>query len=62
MNMNAYIYIAKIAIDWVSDKLYWTDHILKAVNVIDLHTGHRKTLFNLYAYVPVDILVDPNLR
>ena len=54
--------IAKIAIDWVSDKLYWTDYTLKTINVIDLHTGHRKSLFNLSSYVPVDILADPNSR
>ena len=52
----------RIAIDWISDKLYWSDYYRNTINVIDLHTGHQNALFTLSAYKPYDILVDPNSR
>ena len=57
-----YEYAGRIAIDWISDKLYWSDYYRNTINVIDLHTGHQNALFTLSEYQPYDILVDPNSR
>lgn len=52
-----------IAVDWVSNKLYWTDAFYLTVEVIDLASFERKTLFSLASgSTPRAIVVDPATR
>ena len=54
-----------IAVDWVSQKLYWTDEGLDQIVVYDLSNGYRKILFNTNngtSTSPRAIVVDPMNR
>ena len=52
-----------IAVDWINDKLYWTDATLQKIEVMDLGSGIRKTLLYTGAgTIPRGIAVDPNTR
>ena len=55
-----------IAVDWVNQKLYWTDADLQEVVVYDPSNGHRKRLFNTTVgstiSSPRAIVVDPMNR
>ena len=52
-----------IAIDWINDKLYWTDATLQRVEVMDLFSGIRSTIFDTGATTtPRGIAVDPSTR
>ena len=52
-----------IAIDWINDKIYWTDASLQKVEVMDLFSGDRATLFDTGGgTIPRGIAVDPSTR
>ena len=55
-----------MAVDWITNKLYWTDTGDDTISVLDLNTNVRKTLFNLSRAVsaiePRAIVIDPLTR
>ncbi len=58
-----YVFADDLAVDWVNNKLYWTDAIFTVLEVIDLDTLQRKTLIDLDAdSFPRAIAVDPSTR
>ena len=49
-----------IAVDWISDKLYWTDASLKHIEVYDQKSGDRKILIETgNETTPRGIVADP---
>uniref|UniRef100_A0AAF5D1J0 Metalloendopeptidase n=1 Tax=Strongyloides stercoralis TaxID=6248 RepID=A0AAF5D1J0_STRER len=50
-----------LAIDWVHGLLFWTDSILKQINVMDIKTRKSKVLFNTSLEEPRGIAVDPSV-
>ena len=64
---NFYSLIDGLAVDWVSDKLYWTDTHFDTIGVLDLNTNIHKTLINVTAgselgFEPRAIILDPHTR
>ena len=52
-----------LAVDWINDKLYWTDRLSKTIEVYDLHSGDRKVLIHTgEESLPRAIVVDPIRR
>uniref|UniRef100_A0A914CMQ3 Uncharacterized protein n=1 Tax=Acrobeloides nanus TaxID=290746 RepID=A0A914CMQ3_9BILA len=49
-----------LAVDWIHGLLFWTDEILKTVNVMDLNTTQYKVLFKEDIFAPKAIAVDPS--
>ena len=39
--------IADLAVDWIHDKLYWSDSDLKIIEEVDLHTLERRVVVQL---------------
>ena len=50
---------AGLAWDWISQKLYWTDHCDDDIEVYDPISGARRVLFDLDLDAPYGIVVDP---
>ena len=50
---------AGIAVDWISDKLYWTDESKKVIEVSKLDGSNRTVLFSKDIDHPRPIVVDP---
>lgn len=48
-----------IAVDWITDKLYWTDSATKVIEVSELDGSNRKRLFCANIDNPRPIVVDP---
>ena len=50
--------------DWITNKLYWTDTGEDTISVLDLNTNIRKTLFNISSSSaePRAIVIDPLTR
>ena len=49
--------------DWVTDKLYWTDIQLARIGVLDLTTNQSRILISTGSVsLPRAIVVDPNTR
>ena len=58
--MNAtFIIVVDIAVDWISDKLYWTD--TNQIMVYDLQRGYQSTVINSDTLLH-QVVVDPNAR
>ena len=60
-------FVDGMAVDWITNKLYWTDTGDDTISVLDLNTNIRKTLFNLRsvavsAVEPRAIVIDPLTR
>ena len=54
------IYLDGLAIDWLTNKLYWSEATPETISVLDLERGHRLTLFSLpESSVPRGIALDP---
>lgn len=55
-----------LAVDWITNKLYWTDTGEDTISVLDLNTNIHKTLFNIsrenIAAEPRAIVIDPLTR
>ena len=59
-----YLYILHpidgLAIDWLTNKLYWSEATPETISVLDLERGHRLTLFSLpQSSIPRGIALDP---
>uniref|UniRef100_A0A7I4Y2L8 EGF-like domain-containing protein n=1 Tax=Haemonchus contortus TaxID=6289 RepID=A0A7I4Y2L8_HAECO len=50
-----------LAVDWIHNLLFWTDGGLDQVNVMDLETGQKRTLFYDGLEEPRAIAVDPEM-
>jgi len=48
-----------LAVDWINDKLYWTDSRLDRIEVLDLNTNHRTVLVSTGLDKPRGITVHP---
>ena len=49
--------------DWVSDKIYWTDAVLQVIEVFDLINVNRTTLISTGKLSrPKAIVLDPSTR
>ena len=49
-----------IAVDWITEKLYWTDNGLDRIGVVDLVQGYYSILIDTGAETsPRGIIVDP---
>ena len=48
-----------LAIDWITEKLYWTDSGLKTIEVCQLDGKHRKVLYYDMIDAPRGIALDP---
>ena len=48
-----------LAVDWINDKIYWTDSGLKHIEVADLNGAKRAILFANGLDKPRAIVVDP---
>ena len=53
--------VGGMAVDWVTRKLYWTDHDLEAIFVSDLDGSHKTALVTplVIGGKPTDIVVHP---
>lgn len=49
-----------LAVDWISNKLYWTDGLLKRIEVADMHDGEKRSvLFSTGLDRPRAIVLNP---
>lgn len=52
-----------IAVDWINEKIYWTDAELRHIEVYEPSTEYRKVLLDTGdAAIPRAIVVDPRTR
>ena len=51
-----------LAVDWVSNKLYWTDYKARVIEVAELDGTSRKKLFSTSLDRPKAIVLDPIAR
>ena len=52
-----------LAVDWINDKVYWTDAVHARIEVIDIDSKKRKELLRTGPNsVPRAIAVDPSTR
>ena len=53
-----------LAVDWATDKLYWTDAELRRIGVFDLTNHHyiRELISTGTGSIPRAIIVDPQSR
>ena len=59
-NANNAMHTDDIAVDWIADKLYWTDNGHDRIGVLDLLLGHYTILIDTGADTnPRGIIVDP---
>ena len=60
---NAIFYLDGIAVDWITQKLYWTDAGFRHIEVIELSSRYRKTIILTGSTtVPRAIVVDSSTR
>lgn len=49
--------------DWISNKLYWTDVQEKYIGVVDLRShAHKQLIFTEVDVIPRGLVVDPVIR
>ena len=46
MKLSPSVYPVDLAVDWINDKVYWTDSSLRQIGVYDLRTGQRSVFRN----------------
>ena len=52
-----------LAVDWVSNKLYWTESLYRRIEVLDLDTLLRTPILTVDPHSGLrDIAVDPSTR
>ena len=57
------MYTEDLAVDWVSNNLYWTDGYHTTLEVLDLDAMHRAELIRTGANTaPISITLDPSTR
>ena len=61
---NRYITADGLAVDWISDKLYYSDDCNNGIGVLDLATNQYKMLVSGIGNNPFyhDLVVDPTTR
>ena len=57
-NYYYYYFIEGLAIDWIHGLVYWTDSVLKRIEVSNLNGGQRAVIFS-GLHSPRDITIDP---
>ena len=67
MTIREIIYIIKItediAVDWITNNLYWTDTLNRRLEVLDLDSNHKTELLRTGAHTaPRAIVIDPSTR
>ena len=62
--LDIYLFTAEgLSVDWVNEKLYWTDVTLQHIEVYDTTTGIRRVLIRTGSTTkPRAIVVDPSTR
>ena len=56
-------YVADLAVDWIHDKLYWSDSGSKRIEEVDLHTNERRIVVQLDSGSnPVGLAVYPTME
>ena len=53
------ILLAAIAVDWINDKLYWTDENTSRIEVAELSGAHRSVLIATVLQHPRGLVLDP---
>ena len=53
---------ASIAVDWINDKIYWTDENTSRIEVAELSGNNRKTLIANDLQHARGLVVDPSIR
>ena len=48
-----------LAVDWIHNRLYWTDSELKTIESSDLDGGRRTVVVYTGLDSPIDIVLDP---
>ena len=48
-----------LAVDWVTDMLYWSDAMMKRIEAYNIVTGERNNLLTAHMALPGGIAVDP---
>ena len=57
------MYVADLAVDWIHDKLYWSDSGSKRIEEVDLHTNERRIVVQLDSGSnPVGLAVYPTME
>lgn len=55
-----FLFVDDIAVDWIANKLYWTDNGYDRIGVLDLGSGYYSFLVNIGSQSsPRGIIVDP---
>ena len=56
-------HVVDIALDWVTNNLYWTESIGGNIEVLDLDTMERAVILNVgHGSTPHGVAVDPSTR
>ena len=53
---------ASVAVDWINDKIYWSDESTSRIEVAELSGSNRKTLIATSLQYPRGLVVDPSTR
>ena len=57
--IKTYNYIGSVAVDWINDKVYWTDEGTSRIEVAELSGAHRSVLIAAVIKRPRRLVVDP---
>lgn len=54
------LHVAELSVDWINDKLYWTDRKMRRIEEYNLITGYRRTVVHTVdESLPTGIVVYP---
>ena len=63
INLSFIVYLlASIAVDWINDKIYWSDENTSRIEVAELSGKYRKTLIETNLLHPRGLVADPTTR
>ena len=54
--------VASIAVDWINDKIYWSDENTSRIEVAELSGSHRKTLIATNLQYARGLVAEPSTR
>ena len=58
-----YLSVEDLALDWINNKLYWTESVHRRIEVLDLDTMYRTPLINAAPHTGLrSIVVDPLMK